>query len=248
MTAAAPARPFDPPKAKQSSEGRLVRVYVWELPVRLTHWGIALSIFVLAFTGFYIGRPFLVVPGEARFHFVMGTVKAIHFYAAIVFAIAVLSRIAWMFLGNRYARWNQLLPVSAERLREWWQALAFYLFLRREPPPVVGHSPLAGAAYSVVFLLYLLMIATGFALYSASAALDSPMRVFDFLVPLLGGLQTARWIHHVSMWLLLGFFVHHLSSALLMSILERTGVLDSIFSGYKYLPGNHPKRNGKVWE
>jgi Ni/Fe-hydrogenase 1 B-type cytochrome subunit len=213
----------------------LTRVYVWEMPVRLTHWLIALSIFTLAFTGFYIGRPFLVVPGEARWHFVTGTIKAIHFYAAIVFSVSVFSRVAWMFLGNEYARWRQFVPTTRKRWVELFQTLSFYLFLRRKSPREIGHNPLAGVTYSVVFTLYLVMIATGFAIYSASAALDSPMRAFTFLAPVFGGLQSARWIHHVGMWLLLGFFVHHLASAITMSMVERTGILESIFSGVKFV-------------
>jgi len=38
------------------------------------------------------------------------------------------------------------------------------------------------------------------------------------------------------MWLLIGFFVHHLYSAWLMSEIERNGTLESIFSGYKFVP------------
>ena len=49
----------------------LVRVYVWEWPVRVTHWLIAGSILVAAATGFYMGHPFIVVSGPA-FH-VLGT-------------------------------------------------------------------------------------------------------------------------------------------------------------------------------
>jgi len=211
----------------------LERVYVWELPVRLTHWVIALSIFVLAATGYYIGHPFLVVTGQARFHFVMGTMKAIHLYTAIVFTAAVLARILWMFLGNEYARWNQFVPTTRRRWTELWRTFAFYTFLRRDPPPVVGHNPLAGAIYVVVFALYGAMIATGLALQSTTSG--SIGHAFHFLVPIFGGLQTARWIHHVGMWLLLGFFAHHLMSGLTMSISERTATLESIFSGVKFV-------------
>jgi Ni/Fe-hydrogenase 1 B-type cytochrome subunit len=224
------------PAQAASQTGGLDRVYVWQLPVRITHWLIALSLFVLAFTGYSIGDPFIRVPGEARQHFVMGTIKAIHFYAAIVFAVSVLSRITWMFLGNEFARWREFLPLRRDRWREVRRTLAFYLFLRREGPGAIGHNALAGLTYGLVFALCLLEIATGLALYSASAALDSPMRAFGFLVPLFGGLQTARWIHHIGMWLLLGFFVHHLMSALTMSILERSGTMESIFSGFKFVP------------
>ena len=38
------------------------------------------------------------------------------------------------------------------------------------------------------------------------------------------------------MWLLLGFVVHHVYSAMLMSQVERTATMESIFSGYKFMP------------
>jgi hypothetical protein len=95
----------------------LVRVYVWQLPVRITHWLIAGSILVLSVTGFYIGTPFIIVSGPAGQHFVMGTIKVIHYYAAIVFTLAVGVRLLWMFMGNKYSRWDKFLPVRERRLR-----------------------------------------------------------------------------------------------------------------------------------
>lgn len=209
-------------------------VYVWERPVRLAHWLIVLSIAVLSVTGLYIGTPFLIVTGPAGQHFVMGWAKLIHFYAALTFALAVCSRILWMFVGNRYARWSEFVPLSPVRRSRLLPTLQFYLFLRREPPAVVGHNPLAGMTYVLVYGLCLVAIATGLAMYSVSAG--GFMRSFGFLIPLVGGLQTARWLHHVVMWLLLGFGVHHVYSAVLMSSTEVTGTMESIFSGYKFIP------------
>jgi Ni/Fe-hydrogenase 1 B-type cytochrome subunit len=54
--------------------------------------------------------------------------------------------------------------------------------------------------------------------------------------PLVGGLYVARWIHHAVMWLLLGFAVHHVYSAVLMSTVEANATMESIFSGYKFVP------------
>ncbi len=214
----------------------LAQVYVWELPVRITHWLIALSMVVLAATGIYIGYPFLMVPGRATDRFVTGTIRIVHSYAAIVFTLSALSRIAWMFAGNKYSRWDKLLPVRAIRRRGILPTLKFYLFLLRKPPGFVGHNPVAGLSYMAVFSLYLVMIATGFAMFSASAGVHSIMHRFDFLVPLLGGLQSARWIHHVVMWLLIGFVVHHVYSAVLMSHVEVNGTVESIFTGWKFVP------------
>ena len=38
----------------------LVRTYVWEKPVRITHWLIFFAVVSLCFTGLYIHRPFLL--------------------------------------------------------------------------------------------------------------------------------------------------------------------------------------------
>jgi Ni/Fe-hydrogenase 1 B-type cytochrome subunit len=210
------------------------RVYVWDRVVRITHWTIALSIVVLAVTGIYIGNPFLVAPGEATGHFIMGWMRIIHFYTAIAFTLAVLVRLVWMFIGTKHARWQNFVPVTKSRWKKFFQTVSFYGFLRWLPPPLIGHNPVAGAAYTAIFGLYLVMIATGLGLYSVSAHVDSPMRWFEFLLSIFGGAQSARWIHHVVMWLLLGFVVHHVYSALLVSIVEKNGTLDSIFSGYKW--------------
>ena len=214
----------------------VVRVYVWEVPVRVTHWLIVLSIGVLSVTGLYIGRPFSVVAGEARQHFVMGWIKVIHFWAAYVFIASVLARVIWMFTGNKYSRWDKFIPVHRSRIHGIWPTTKFYLFALRKPPGFVGHNPIAGLAYVAVFALYFLAIATGLIMHSASADVDSPLRWFASFAPLVGGLQTARWIHHVVMWLLLGFAVHHVYSSVLMSTIEANATVESIFSGYKFVP------------
>jgi Ni/Fe-hydrogenase 1 B-type cytochrome subunit len=220
----------------------LERIYVWEWPVRLSHWLIGGSMVVLATTGIYIGNPFLQVSGQATWHFAMGTIKSIHFVAAMLFAVSVLARILWMFTGNVYARWHQFLPVTARRIRGIWQTFAFYTFLRRDSPAHVGHNPLAGATYTIVFCLYTLMIVTGLALASASAHIGSMLHAFGFLIPWLGGLQLARFLHHIGMWLLVGFVAHHVWSAVLVDLVEKSGEIDSIFSGYKTLPPDVAKR------
>jgi Ni/Fe-hydrogenase 1 B-type cytochrome subunit len=219
-----------------AANAEIARVYVWEWPVRLTHWLIFLAITVLAVTGFYIGDPFIISSGPATQRFVMGTVKVVHFYAAIVFTLSVLARVAWMFTGNTYARWDKFVPVRSRRLRGIWPTVQFYLFALRKPPGFVGHNPVAGLAYSAVFGLYFVEIATGLALYAVSAHVGSPLRIFAGLAPFFGGLQTARWIHHVVMWLLLGFVVHHVYSGVLMSSVEQNATMESIFSGYKFVP------------
>jgi Ni/Fe-hydrogenase 1 B-type cytochrome subunit len=83
--------------------------YVWELPVRLTHWVTVICIGVLTVTGIYIAFPFIGTSGDAVNQFLMGTVRFVHFVTAFVFTVSVLSRIYWMFVGNVWASWKQFL-------------------------------------------------------------------------------------------------------------------------------------------
>ncbi len=48
-------------------------------------------------------------------------------------------------------------------------------------------------------------------------------------------IQTQREIHFFIMFMLIGFTIHHIYSAWLVSREKKNGTLDSIFSGYKYI-------------
>ena len=213
----------------------IVQVYVWEWPVRVCHWVIAISLVVLAATGMYMGHPFIVFGEVFRQQFLTGTIRYIHFLFAIFFSCAVVARIGWMFTGNRFARWDKFIPVKASRRTGIVNAVRFYLFRLRKPPGYVGHNPLAGATYVFVFLLYLVMITSGFSLYADMAHVRLIHWAFSLFRPLYGSLQTARFIHHVVMYLLLGFAVHHVYSAVLMSQVEANATMESIFSGFKFV-------------
>ena len=111
----------------------------------------------------------------------------------------------------------------------------FYSFVRREPEEYAGHNALAGSSYAMIYGVYLIMIATGLALYTVDASPASPFQVFDFLIPLFDGLQIARLIHHIGMWIVMIFAVMHIYFVILASIVERIGTFDSIISGYKFV-------------
>lgn len=209
-------------------------VYVWDATVRIVHWVVFFAILTLSATGYAIGSPFVISAGTATQRFVMGWTKIIHFYAAIAFMTALTVRLVWMFMGPPTARWTQLVPTTRERMRGMWGTFKFYTFISTKPPASVGHNPLAGAAYIAVFGLYALMIFTGLALFGVGAGI-SGASVFKSFLPLLGGAQSARWLHHVGMWLILGFAVQHVYSSVLMARVDKDATMDSIFSGYKSL-------------
>ena len=84
--------------------------YVWEWPVRLTHWVNVLCIVVLSLTGFYIGHPFITAPETADY--VMGWSRFIHFIFAYLFTVSVVSRLLWATIGNQRMRLEGLLPLG----------------------------------------------------------------------------------------------------------------------------------------
>ncbi len=211
--------------------GNLYEKYVWEVPVRVTHWVNFLCILTLSVTGIFIGtaKTMALTPSQ----FVMGWVRFVHFVAAYAFAISVASRIYWSLVGNKYASWREFFPFLTAKGRQGMLAtFKYYTFLCKKGPHVVGHNALAGTAYSVVFLLYLVMIATGFALYSEHAPQSFMHKATGWLFALFSN-QGLRQTHHMIMWFLLAFAIHHIYSAWLMDVKERGGVMSSIFGGYK---------------
>jgi Ni/Fe-hydrogenase 1 B-type cytochrome subunit len=221
--------------------------------VRIAHWLIFFSILILSVTGLYIAHPIIEVEGPARDHFMMGLVREIHLYTAIVFTLAVLVRIYWFFVGNRYARWGQYLPFSWERISNLFETVLYYSFIRRDPAEFehgtplsgggAGHNALAGATYAFIFLVYLVLIVTGFGLYTVYAPQSSPMQVFAVVAQVLGGLEITRLVHHICMWIVLIFAIAHIYFVFLSSTVEQVGIFDSIFSGYKFLSINRAKRS-----
>jgi Ni/Fe-hydrogenase 1 B-type cytochrome subunit len=223
-------------------EARLIRVYVWEWPVRITHWVIFLSIVVLSFTGYYLYDPFLISRGNGAF--LMGRMRFIHEVAGFALIAAFLVRVYWFFRGNRWANWRQFLPFGGGQWRGLVQQLKYYLFLRREPASVLGHNPLAGTTYSIVYLLMFSEILTGLALYNH--ILHS--KVLGFFVDWLPSLISIRYLREFHFLVLFAFWtfaIHHIYSAVLIAIEERSGLVGSMFSGYKFFPESRVKHDAQ---
>lgn len=234
MTATDPNAPVHEKHLIEAEESRdVITIRVWQIPIRIIHWTLFLATALLTVTGLYIGRPFLQVGSDPDF--VMGWMRGLHQFGAWVFVAAFVARIIFMFTGNRYARWTEFIPVDRSRRRDSIEVLKYYTYLRVKPVPFVGHNPLAGLAYIGVFLLFLVVIVTGFALRDLAA----PSALFQ----VLGGwtlsffdAQTIRFVHHLAMWLTWGFVVHHVYSSTLMDWEERSGLISSMVSGRKRIP------------
>ena len=216
--------------------GRFQWVYLWELPTRVMHWAAAVSIVVLVVTGLYIGKPYFVTGGEASSHFLMGWVRFLHFSAAAVLITTALVRIYWLFAGNRFERLPALFPV---RPRDWVnmvKQVKYYLLIKpEEAPQYLGHNPLQQLSYTGIYALGALMVVTGLAMYGQSNPDGIWYRLFQWAVPLFGGIQIVRFIHHVSTWLFLIFIPIHVYLAMRADVMERSGTISSIIGGGRFV-------------
>lgn len=114
-------------------------VRIWDLPTRLFHWALAMSVVGLVITG-NVG----------------GNAMAWHFRLGYVVMTLVLFRFAWGFFGGHWSRWSQL-PIRPSSV---W----FYVNGRTKVEHLPGHNPLG--SWSVLALLLFLSLQAGSGLVS----------------------------------------------------------------------------------
>ena len=213
---------------------KFTRRYVWQPVVRWYHWINVLCMLVLAITGYYIGNPFGNVAG-IPFPYVTAQMRFIHYVAATVLALVLIVRLYWTFAGNRYARWTGMLPLNRERARDLWKQFKYYAFLSSDRPCYVGHNPIAGLSYAILWLLTILQGITGLALNAQVNPGGFWWTWFGWLFGVSAN-QTIRLVHHSLMWVFIIFFLIHVYMAVLDDVEERDGLMSSIVNGVKWPP------------
>ncbi len=212
-------------------------VYVYEIPVRLWHWVNALSILVLAVTGYLIGSPLATVSGEASDHFFMGYIRFAHFAAAYIFFIGFLGRIYWAFVGNEHAKQLFFPPLLS---LDFWKGvlheIKWYAFIAKEPHTYTGHNPMAILAMHFMLVWpAIFLIVTGLALYGEGAGYDSwQYSLFSsWVIPLFGQSQDVHTWHHLMMWVIICFIIMHIYTAVREDIMSRQSIISSMISGWR---------------
>lgn len=213
--------------------GPVAPVYVWQYPLRLVHWGIVISIGVLAVTGYYIHDPFII--GQTQHPFLMGEFRFVHESFGMLFTALFLLRVYLFFGGNKWVGWRQFIPLSKARFREMLEVAKFYGFMRRTPVSKIGHNQMAALSYVGIYALILVEIVTGLVMYQR--LLDNAfLRALVGWVPSIVSLQNLRLIHFCLMYVFFAFAVFHVHLCMLVSRAEKRGLMDSIFIGYKIIP------------
>jgi len=213
--------------------GPVAPVYVWQYPLRLAHWGLVISICVLAVTGYYIHNPFIY--GLSNRPFLMGWFRFVHESFGMLFIALLLLRIYLFFNGNKWENWRQFIPLSKERFKEMLEVMKFYGFIRPTAVSKIGHNQMAALSYVGIYALMLVEVITGLVMYQR--LLDNAfLRALVGWVPNLISLQNLRLIHFASMYVFFAFAVFHVHLCMLVSREEKRGLMDSIFIGYKVIP------------
>ena len=218
-------------------------VYVYQTPVRIWHWINALSIAILAITGYLIGKPLPTMTGEASDHYLMGYIRFVHFAAAYIFLVGFIFRIYWAFVGNSYSRQLFTLPVWRRRFwSELLHELQWYAFMAKEPRKYIGHNPLAHLfMVAIITVGGFVMIVTGLALYSEQAGQGSWQDLmFGWVIPFVGQSQDVRMWHHWGMWIIVVFVMLHVYTAVREDIMSRQSLISTMISGWRMFKDDRP--------
>ncbi|EWG99153.1 cytochrome b/b6 domain-containing protein [Halomonas sp. BC04] len=184
---------------------------VWDLPIRLFHWGLVGGVGLAFYTMKLGGAPFLF-PVQ------------VHAKAGYVVLGLLLFRWLWGLVGSPHARFRNFLHGPATML-------AYARHLLKGPPPVyAGHNPMGGA-----MVLIMLVSLT----FQATSGLFLTDDIF-FRAPLYGlfGRDVSRelqTLHHLNADLLMVLIAVHLL-ALIVHRLKGESLVVAMFTGRKRLP------------
>lgn len=173
--------------------------------IRVMHWLNVPLLALMAWSGLLIYWANDIYPGffpEAFYNFFhidhrLAEGLAIHFTIAWPF---VINGLLFVVLTFSRKHWQELLP-NGESVRQLVPTILHDLGLRAEAPPQGKYNAAQQFAYSGAILLAALLVLSGFAIYK-------PMQL-SWLTFLLGGYETARFLHFASMISLFLFFLLH---------------------------------------
>lgn len=176
-----------------------VRIRVWDLPTRLFHWSLAVC-----------------VAGSIVSANLGGNALAWHFRFGYAILALLLFRVAWGFVGPRYARFASFPPNPGAALRH----------LLAQPAYAPGHSPLG--ALSVYAMLVVLAVQAVTGLFANDEILwEGPLRntVSN---------ATSDWLtalHLSNRWLLIGLVALHLAAIAWHALVRRRRLVRAMVVG-----------------
>lgn len=182
--------------------------------VRVTHWVNVLAVVLMVGSGFRIfnayprfarkGETFCCYPFEGdpippwmTFGGWLAGARNWHFAAMWLLVVNGLIYIAFIYL---HGEWRDLVPRRGH-LRDSWEMVKFYLFVRKDHPRQGKHNALQRGAYFAMLIAGLVLVLTGLAIWK-------PVQL-GLLTSMFGGYVWARYWHFVATWMLVTLAVVH---------------------------------------
>jgi len=204
------------------------KILVWDLPLRMFHWMLALLVAVS------------IVSAE-----IGGNAMQIHLRSGYTILTLVLFRILWGFFGGTHARFASFVRGPAT-------AIAHLKALRSQKSGRhLGHNPAGG--WSVMLMLFVLLIQAGTGLFSNDdIATEGP------LAKLVSKSWSDRitGIHEINVVVLYVLIALHLAAIAFYFFRKRDNLLTPMLTGFKdadehgdaaQAPGEAPQTAGKTW-
>ena len=228
---------------------------VWDVSTRWFHWINALCVIALTTLGLMI----LNAGGLGVTNAGKAALKTIHVFIGYAFVLNLAWRIAWAFLGNRYARWSAMLPGG----KGYVHALRSYVaaFLAGHPEQYVGHNPAGRLGVAVLLLLIVIQATTGLILAGTdlfyppvgnwiaewvAAPGVAPTSLAPYAPEMYDAAAYAEMralrkpvalVHLYSFYLLSVVVVMHVAAVIVTEVREGGSIITAMFTGRKIISG-----------
>lgn len=218
---------------EDTNSGELTEaVYEHPLVIRLCHWVNAVSLFVLAGSGLQIFRAFPSFGAKVPEKVLIEWPKSLAIGGWLGGGLQWHLTFMWIYLGSGLlyfgyqilaGQYKQVLFVPHD-FAGVWPVVRHYFFFGPKPPAKETYNPLQKSAYTLVFILGVFSVATGFAIWK-------PIQL-SWLSWMMGGFHHARLWHCAIMLAMLLFMFGHL----IMVVLHGWNNFVSMMTGWKKDP------------
>jgi Ni/Fe-hydrogenase 1 B-type cytochrome subunit len=226
---------------------------VWDANIRWFHWINVLCVLGLIAVGVAIlNDKALGVSTEGKI-----LLKTVHVLIGYVFAVNLLWRLVWAFIGGPHARWRAILPGGQGYMKELRAYIADIKAGRSRQ--YLGHNPLGRIAVTVLLFLLLAQAITGLVLagtdlfyppigswvagWVAAPGVDpaslAPYAKDTYDAVAYEAMRAFRkpfiTVHEFNFYVLLGMILVHILAVVMTELREGGNLISAMFTGKKVL-------------
>jgi cytochrome b len=191
----------------------LLRVRVWDLPTRVFHWVLALTV-IGSVTSAKIG----------------GNAMVWHFRFGYLVLTLLAFRLLWGLVGGRWSRFGSFVYAPATVLRYLRGAS------RADEHHDVGHTPLGSLSVFALLGFLALQVATGLMADDEIASVGPLNR---FVSDAVAG-QATGWHKNYGQWIVIALVALHVLAVLYYLFMRKNNLLRPMIVGDKVLPAHTP--------